>query len=62
MSMLRLISDERILERETKISRMETKDRHNPAPQKSDGGGADICYDNQVENLELCSRQFGRLL
>lgn len=61
--MLRLISDERILERETKISRMETEDRHNPAPQKSvGGGGADICYDNQVENLELCSRQFERLL
>lgn len=39
MSMLRLISDERILERETKISRMETEDHHNPAPQKSDGGG-----------------------
>lgn len=40
MSMLRLISDERILERETKISRMETEDRHNPAPQKSVGAGS----------------------
>lgn len=40
MSMLRLISDERILKRETKISRLETEDRHNPgAPQKSVEGG-----------------------
>lgn len=37
--MLRLISDKSILKRDTKISRVETEDCHNPATQKSVEGG-----------------------